>query len=77
MTWQAIYGRLYKADLATLMKRHAAAAGAGAAAPAATPETHVIDPDDSDSDEVGRCRLTVSKPVLKAPMVSVLEATIL
>jgi len=26
--------------------------------------------------EVGRCRLTVSKPVLKAPMVSALEATI-
>jgi hypothetical protein len=27
-------------------------------------------------DEVGRCRLTVSKPVLKAPMVSALEAII-
>jgi len=26
--------------------------------------------------EVGRCRLTVSKPVLKAPMVSALGATI-
>ena len=26
--------------------------------------------------EVGRCRITVLKPVLKAPMVSVLEATI-
>jgi len=26
--------------------------------------------------EVGRCRLTVSKPVLKAPLVSALEATI-
>jgi len=26
--------------------------------------------------EVGRCRLTVSKPMLKAPMVSALEATI-
>ena len=25
---------------------------------------------------VGRCRLTVSKPVLKAPMASALEATI-
>ena len=25
---------------------------------------------------VGRCRLTVSEPVLKAPMVSALEATI-
>jgi len=27
-------------------------------------------------DVVGRCRLTVSSPVLKAPMVSALEATI-
>jgi hypothetical protein len=27
-------------------------------------------------DEVGRCRLTVSKPVLKAPMVSTLESMI-
>jgi hypothetical protein len=27
-------------------------------------------------DEVGRCRLTVSEHVLKAPMVSALEATI-
>jgi len=26
--------------------------------------------------KVGRCRLTVSKPVLKAPVVSALEATI-
>jgi len=26
--------------------------------------------------EVGRCRLTVSKPVLKTPMFSALEATI-
>ena len=26
--------------------------------------------------KVGRCRLTVSKPVLKAPMVSALETTI-
>jgi len=26
--------------------------------------------------EVGRCRLTVSKPVLKAPMVSALETII-
>jgi hypothetical protein len=26
--------------------------------------------------EVGRCRLTVSEPVLKAPLVSALEATI-
>ena len=30
----------------------------------------------SDRTMVGRCRLTVSKPVLKAPMVSALEATI-
>ena len=28
------------------------------------------------SYEVGRCRLTLSKPVLKAPTVSTLEATI-
>jgi hypothetical protein len=27
--------------------------------------------------KVGRCRLTVSKPVLKASMVSALEATVL
>jgi hypothetical protein len=27
-------------------------------------------------DKVGRCRLTLSKPVLKAPLVSVLEAKI-
>jgi hypothetical protein len=27
-------------------------------------------------DVVGRCRLTVSNPVLKAPMVSALETTI-
>jgi len=27
-------------------------------------------------DVVGRCRLTVSKPVLKSPTVSALEATI-
>jgi len=27
-----------------------------------------------DPSEVGRCRLTVSKPVLKAPIVSALEA---
>ena len=39
-----------KADLATLMKRHAKLAGPDAAAPLAVPETHVIDPDDSDSD---------------------------
>jgi len=29
-----------------------------------------------DNYEVGRCRLTVSKPVLKAPMVSALETRI-
>jgi hypothetical protein len=29
---------------------------------------------DAARPEVGRCRLTVSKPVSKAPMVSVLEA---
>jgi hypothetical protein len=28
------------------------------------------------ADEVGRCRFTVSKPVLKAPTVSALEAEI-
>jgi len=28
-----------------------------------------------DSDKVGRCRLTASKPALLAPMVSALEAT--
>ena len=39
-----------KADLATLMKRHAKMAGPDAAAPLAVPETHVIDPDDSESD---------------------------
>ena len=39
-----------KAELATLMKRHAKIAGHDAAAPLAIPETHVIDPDDSDSD---------------------------
>jgi len=52
-TCQALCAGLYKKDLATLMKKHAAMAGAGAAAPAATPETHVLDPDDSDSDEEG------------------------
>jgi hypothetical protein len=26
--------------------------------------------------KVGRCRLTLSKPVLKAPLISILEATI-
>ena len=30
----------------------------------------------SGGDLVGRCRLTVSKPVIKAPMVTALEATI-
>ena len=31
---------------------------------------------EEEEDEVRRCRLTVSKPVLKAPMVSSLETTI-
>ena len=31
---------------------------------------------DADACKVGRCRLTVSKPVLKAPMVSALETPI-
>ena len=30
----------------------------------------------SNVNTVGRCRLTLSKPVLNAPLVSVLEATI-
>ena len=29
----------------------------------------------ADPNQAGRCRLTVSKPVLKAPMVSALVAT--
>ena len=36
-----------------------------------------LDPRDvAEQLKVERCRLTVSKPVLKAPMVSALEATI-
>ena len=34
------------------------------------------DDDSDDDDEVGRCGLTVSQPVLKVPMVPVLETVI-
>jgi hypothetical protein len=34
------------------------------------------DPVHARDVKVGRCRLTAAKPVLKAPMVSALEATI-
>jgi len=42
-----------------------AAAGAGVAAAAGLPSSEI---------QVGRCRFTASKSVLKAPMVSALEA---
>jgi len=61
-------------------------AGAVRAAAVAHAEAYAaagVDPADLDADHaaihvavvplVGRCRLTVSKPVLKAPMVSALE----
>jgi len=36
-----------------------------------------VTPDHGVAAEIGRCRLTVSKPVLKAPMVSALETIII
>jgi len=57
---------LLKGKLPGMVKKRKSTGNGAAPSPAASP----------DAAAVGRCRSTASKPVLKAPIVSALEATI-